>query len=175
MGMSLALGAEVCGSGTPGPRTAVSVVTLPGPSCCRATGLCCATSAPRVLRTFRISGPGLAGCESEAACLDCGGTVGRAVPEHARAGLQRGHISVAISTRAAISPRRFGWQNRPAPRTRTRSSRTRRHCWRSRRRVSPKLSAVLGIRSRRNTAPFPTAICLVFEAISCAAPRIDVG
>ena len=119
MGMSLALGAEVCGSGTPGPRTAVSVVTLPGPSCCRATGLCCATSAPRVLRTFRISGPGLAGCESEAACLDCGGTVGRAVPEHARAGLQRGHISVAISTRAAISPRRFGWQTRLAPRTRT--------------------------------------------------------
>jgi hypothetical protein len=80
MGMCLALDAEVCGSGTTGPRTVVSAVTLHGPSCCRATGLCCARSAPKVRRTFRINGPGLAGCESEAACLDCGGTVGRGGP-----------------------------------------------------------------------------------------------
>jgi hypothetical protein len=77
MGMSLALDAEVCGSGTTGLRTVVSAVTLHGPSCCRATGLCCARSAPKVRRTFRINGPGLAGCESEAACLECGGTVRR--------------------------------------------------------------------------------------------------
>jgi hypothetical protein len=30
-----------------------------------------------IRRTFRINGAGLAGCESEAACLECGGTVGR--------------------------------------------------------------------------------------------------
>jgi hypothetical protein len=106
MGMSLALDAEVCGSGTTGPRTVVSAVTLHGPSCCRTTGLCCARSAPKVRRTSRINGPGLAGCESEAACLDCGGPSGGAVGEHARADLQRGHISVAVWTRVAMSPQR---------------------------------------------------------------------
>ena len=50
-----------------------------------------------------------------------GGPSGGAVREHARADLQRGHISVAIWTRVAMSPQRFGWQNRIAPRTKTRS------------------------------------------------------
>ncbi len=72
----------------------------------------------RDFRTFRISGSGLAGCESEAACLDCRGTVGRAAPEHARAGLQRGHISVAISPRPRSARGGLAGRTDP-PRTRT--------------------------------------------------------
>lgn len=78
--VSLALDAVVCGSGTTGLRTVVPAVTFHGSFRCRATGLCCARSVPKVLRTFRISGPGTPECESEAACLDCGGTVGRGGP-----------------------------------------------------------------------------------------------
>jgi hypothetical protein len=74
--VSLASDAVVCGSGTTGLRTVVPAVTLHGSLRCRATGLCCARSAPKVLRTFRISGSDLAECEFEAACVDCGGTVG---------------------------------------------------------------------------------------------------
>ena len=74
--MSLALDAVVSGSGSTGLRTVVPAVTLHGSFRCRTTGLCCARSAPKGLRTFRISGPDLAECEFEAASLDCGGTVG---------------------------------------------------------------------------------------------------
>jgi hypothetical protein len=109
MGMPLALDAEVCGSGTTGPRTVVSAVTLHGPSCCRATGLCCARSAPKVRRTFRINGPGLLDVNLNRHASIVGGPSGGAVREQARADLQRGHISVAIWTRVAMSPRRFGW------------------------------------------------------------------
>jgi hypothetical protein len=78
--VSLALDAVVCGSGTTGLRTVVQAVTLHGSFRCRATGLCCARSAPKVLRTFRISGRDLAECEFGAASLDCGGTVGLGGP-----------------------------------------------------------------------------------------------